>query len=261
MGNGAERYLKDIRDLARRGGLLAYAMQKTFSPDAAIKNDFSEEDLADLPDVRQSYQSWYSEALALITQLLPDRAEDFKSYYAPKGARKEILHSNYTMTDYLRGVTITRNGMVLVEPSSGLSPMYQQFNIVQGLQRRFASSLYDIKTLVHADLLDDELEAAETLNANGFARAAGAVAGVVLEGHLAAVRERHHLPIRKKEPSIADLNEALKSASIIEVSQWRFVQHLADLRNKCDHKKGTDPTKQEVAELIEGVRKIIKTIM
>lgn len=87
------------------------------------------------------------------------------------------------------------------------------------------------------------------------------MAGVVLEGHLAAVCERHKLALRKKDPSISDLNDALKTASIVDVVQWRFVQHLGDLRNKCDHKKSTDPTKDEVAEMIEGVRKITKTLL
>jgi hypothetical protein len=31
-------------------------------------------------------------------------------------------------------------------------------------------------------------------------------------------------------------------------------------RNKCDHKAAADPTKDEIKELIEGVRKITKTV-
>lgn len=139
--------------------------------------------------------------------------------------------------------------------------MMQQFSIVQGLARRFRSTLFDIKTLVQADILDDELQAAEELNAKGFQRGAGAMAGVVLETHLGGVAERHKVTIRKKDPAIADLNEALKAASIVDLVQWRFIQHLGDLRNKCDHKKATDPTKEEVGELIEGVRKITKTLL
>ncbi|CAH2399819.1 hypothetical protein MES4922_220074 [Mesorhizobium ventifaucium] len=45
------------------------------------------------------------------------------------------------------------------------------------------------------------------------------------------------------------------------MAQWRFVQHLGDLRNKCDHKKQAEPTKEEVLVLIEGVRKITKTLI
>jgi hypothetical protein len=165
------------------------------------------------------------------------------------------------MTDYLRGTQITRGLDVVVGPSAGITPMYQQFNMVQGLQGRFKSSLYDLKTLVHADLLDSELQAAEELSAKGFQRGAGAVAGVVLEAHLSALCERRGIAIPKKNPTISDFNDALKGADIIEISTWRFIQHLGDIRNKCDHSKSGDPTKIEVTELIDGVKKVTKTIL
>jgi hypothetical protein len=41
---------------------------------------------------------------------------------------------------------------------------------------------------------------------------------------------------------------------------WRFIQHLADLRNLCDHKKKRDPKTEDIDELIEGVEKITKTL-
>ena len=258
-----ERYEKDIQRLQETGAKLLIAMQKEIRPGLDVQKELSGFEIKKLPDFGMEYQSWYSEALALITQLIPERAEDFKAYYAPKTPPKEWTFANYTISNYLRGLRVTRGGgsEVIVDRSAALQPMVQQFSIVQGLARRFRSSLFDIKTLVHADLLDDELQAAEELNKNGFQRGAGAVAGVVLESHLAAVAERHTVTIRKKDPSIADLNEALKAASIIDIPQWRFNQHLGDLRNKCDHKKATDPTKDEVAELIEGVRKVTKTLL
>jgi|SRR5579864_273115 len=258
--DGIERYEKDIERLVKQGGKLALALTLEFHPKSKVKTDLPEGELSKLPNVRAEYQAWYSEALALIAQLLPEREEDFKAYYRPKAPRKEIRHSNYTMTDYLRGTTIRQYGDVIVDPSAAVTPIYQQFTMVQGLQQRFKSSLFDIKTLVHADLLDDELHSAEELNAKGFHRGAGAIAGVVLEAHLAAVSQRHSISIRKKDPAISDLNDALKSASVIETATWRFIQHLGDLRNKCGHKKHTDPTENEVNELIEGVRKIAKTV-
>ena len=263
MASNSERYLKDIIRLTETGGKLTRALQKEIDPKStAGTKKTAENEPEPFPDVQSAYQAWYSEALAVLCQLLPERVDDFKSYYAPKANRKDILHSNYTMSDYLRGTTVTRyGGEIVVGPSSSLAPMYQQYNIVAGLQNRFKSTLYDIKTLVHADLLDSELEAADELNRNGFQRGAGAVAGVILEGHLSAVCDRHGVPLKKKSPAISDLNDALKAASTIDVAQWRFIQHLGDIRNKCDHKQITDPTKVEVNELIEGVRKITKTVL
>lgn len=261
MASNLERYKEDIERLADMGWKLTLSLQHNAKPEDPAFTHMTKDEIEQLPRVRSKYQAWYSEALSVLIQLMPERVDDFKSYYAPKTPQKVITHSNYTMTDYLRGTTRRVGTDVIVSPASAFTPMYQQHNIIEGLKNRFESSLYDIKTLVHADLLDDELHAAEVLNKNGFQRGAGAVAGVVLEGHLDAVCQRHSVALRKKEPTIADLNEALKAAAVTDVAQWRFIQHLGDLRNKCDHKKQADPTKEEVCELIEGVRKVTKTIL
>jgi hypothetical protein len=254
MAGNLERYKKDIERLTLLGMKLTLSLQKEANPKDPILKEMTKEELTKLPDVRGYYQAWYSESLAVLMQIMPERVDDFKSYYASKTGRKEITFANYTMTDYLRGITGTRyDGKVIAGTSSGFTPMYQQYKIIEGLKNRFESTLYDIKTLVHADVLDDELQAAEELNKNGFRRGAGAVAGVVLDGHLGAVCQRHNLTLRKKDPTIADHNDALKAGSVLDVPQWRFIQHLGDIRNKCDHKKQAEPTKEEVNELIEGV--------
>lgn len=138
--------------------------------------------------------------------------------------------------------------------------MHQQVEIVRAAKARFNSSLFDIKGMAQADLFDNELDASAELNKNGFARAAGAIAGVVLEGHLATVCSNHSVSITKKKPTIADFNDALKSANVIDQASWRFIQHLGDIRNACDH-KGKDPSREVADDLIAGVRKISKTVL
>ncbi len=258
-----ERYSKDIDRLIEKGTLLTIAMHKEVSPEDEVRTTLNGKEIKELPDFVLEYQGWYSESLALLTQVLPERVADFRALYAPAGARKDLTHSTYTISDYLRGTVVTRGfeKSIVVDKSAAIRPMTQQFAIIKGLASRFRSTLFDIRTLVHADVLDDELHAAEELNGKGFHRGAGAVAGVVLEGHLSSVCDRHGTTVRKKDPGIADLNEALKAASVIDVVQWRFVQHLADLRNKCDHKKTAEPSKEDVEELIAGVRKVTKTVL
>lgn len=254
-----EDYERDIAKLSERGFHLYYALYKEHGSDedkAAIPKSLDK-----LPTFSLEYESWFSECVALLKQVAPERLEDFRALYSSKAQRKEITYANYTLSDCLRGLIGTRYGERVYEPRSAAQPMMQQATIIDGLERRFKSTLFDIKTLVHADILDDELHASEELNKNGFQRGAGAVAGVVLEGHLGAVCERHQLTLRKKDPAISDLNDALKSAAVIDTVQWRFIQHLGDIRNKCDHKKSLEPTKDEVAELIDGVRKVTKTVL
>lgn len=47
---------------------------------------------------------------------------------------------------------------------------------------------------------------------------------------------------------------------VYDIVNWRFIQHLGDIRNLCDHNKDREPTKEEVEELINGTEKVIKTI-
>src|SRR5690606_16568401 len=107
---------------------------------------------------------------------------------------------------------------------------------------------------------DSELLAAKELNIKGFVRGAGAIAGVVIEKHLLQVCFNHNINITKKNPSISDFNDKLKTEDVYETPIWRKIQHLGDLRNLCDHNKDKEPTREQVAELIDGVDNIIKTI-
>ena len=93
---------------------------------------------------------------------------------------------------------------------------------------------------------------------NKFIRAGGAVAGVVLEKHLAVVCDNHNLKLIKKYPTINDFNELLKDNNVIDIPQWRFIQHLGDLRNLCDHNKSKEPSPQDVTDLVDGVKRNIK---
>jgi hypothetical protein len=205
-----------------------------------------------------AYQHWYSEALPLVKQLLPDRLSDFIRMYEKPKSRKEITFESYRIEDACQGLRITRGGTVIVDRKAGMPLLSQQIAIVEAIKRRFDSSLFEIKQLVQADVFDSELDGALELLKNNFARAAGAIAGVVLEGHLKQVCDNHALP--KKSGTIAVLNESLKTANVVELSQYRHIQFLGDLRNKCGHRNATEPTVEEVKDLIEGVTKVIKTV-
>jgi len=148
----------------------------------------------------------------------------------------------------------------LAGPEAAIPQFEQQLAILKSVRARFESSLFDIRQLVQADLFDSEVDAAKDLAKNKFLRPAGALAGVVLERHLAQVCENHAVRIAKKSPTISDLNEALKSADAIDIPTWRFIQHLADIRNQCDHDKKLEPTAEQVDDLIAGITKITKTL-
>jgi hypothetical protein len=253
-----ERYKADIDKLVQRAVLLSLAMHLEVSPDS-YKKKLNTEQLKKIPEFKEAYQSWYSEALACVSQLLPNRREDFISYYKPLKARKSLDAENYTVSDYLRGLSANRGPQEVVGLAAALQPFEQQAKIVEALKQRFESSLFDIRALVQADLFDNELDAATELNNKGFQRAAGTVAGVVLEEHLATVRTQHQISM-PRNASISKLNDLLKERDVIDVPTWRFVQRLGDLRNLCDHKRTPDPAVEDIDELVAGVKKVTKTL-
>lgn len=216
--------------------------------------------LKNLPDFKTKYQRWYSEALSVVKVVLADRLDDFIKLYEKPKTRKSVDYGSYVVSDYLQSLRVTFGGEVKVDKSAAIPQFTQQLRILESLKSRFHSSLFDIKQLLQADLFDTELDAANELLKKGFLRAAGAMAGVVLEKHLAEVCSSHNIKLTNKNLHISELNDALKDASVIDGPTWRFIQHLADLRNLCDHNKKKEPKDIEVDDLIKGTQKISKTI-
>ena len=267
MKSNFDRYKKDLEALITRGNKLYLAIQRECYPDQfekVLKKEYGEkanEVLETIPSFKDSYQSWYSEAKEVVKQLLPDRLSDFVRLYEKPKSRKNINYENYRIEDYFQDLTITDVwDKKIVGPDGAIPHFRQQFAIVLAVKARFESSLFGIRQLVQGDLFDTELEAAKELAKHKFTRAAGAVAGVVLERHLRQVCDNHNLTITKKSPSISDLNDSIKEAQVIDIPQWRFVQHLADIRNLCDHDKKSEPTMEQVDDLVTGVSKVIKTL-
>lgn len=261
-----DRYRKDLDALLDKGAQLHNAIQHECSPQGVARaakeslGDKAEEFIQALPSFEDEYQPWYSEAKALIRQLLPDRLSDFARYYEKPKARKETTYGNYTIEDYLESVAVRRGITTVVGPDAAIPRFRQQLSIVKSMEERFRSSLFDIRQLAQADLFDSELDVARGLVKNKFNRAAGAVAGVVLERHLKEVCGNHGVTLRKGAPQISDLNDALKGADVIDIPQWRSIQHLGDLRNLCAHDKKSEPTPDQVDDLLAGVAKVTKTI-
>ena len=211
-----------------------------------------------------NYQCWYTESFVVVKQLLPDRLAEFEQLYLGNGRRKEINISTYTIQDWLRGVRAATNratGRKRFDDFAAMSMLFvNQLDILKSVQARFGSSLFDIRQMVQADLFDSDLDAARELEKQGFLRAAGTIAGVVLEKHLGQVMDNHNVKIRKRNPTISDFNDALKNDGVLDVPSWRQIQRLGDIRNLCSHSKEREPTREETDELIDGVDKYTKTL-
>ena len=261
MSEKTKKFENELGTLIRKGELLQRALlNENYKEEyeKAIDKDKSVE----LPDFRADYQSWYSEALALIKQVLPDRLKDFISHYEYSRVRKNITYENYMIRDYLQGLVVTRGYAknVVVDGTSAIPEFEQQLNIVKAARATLGSALVDITSILQADLFDSEIDSARGLAKSGFLRAAGAMCGVVIEKHLKQVCDTHAITLKKKSPGISDFNQNLREKEIISVPQWRFIQHLSDIRNICDHAKDREPKKTEIDDLLSGTEKVLKTV-
>lgn len=257
-----EKIKRRVEELCKRGDQLYLRLILEESPTAFDDKPKTIAALEKLPAFAEGYQVWYTEALELLRQTFPSRVEDFTSFLNPPKTRKEITFANYTISDALRGLKVTRGYQkdLVVDASAAINPMLQQVKIIESVKDGLDSVLVNLRSVLQADLFDSDLGAARELNKKGFARAAGMMAGVVLEGHLKEVCQRHHIKVAAKSPTISTYNEALKDAGVVDVPLWRRVQAAGDIRNQCGHKTGKEPSKEDVERLIGDVDDLIKRI-
>lgn len=267
MAVNIKRFEKELDDLMHRGSMLECAMVREvhgtkYLRDAVgkISDEDFEKILSEIPQFRTAYEAWYSECLPVIRQVLPHRLDDFKKQYEKLKNRKSASFETYVIEDYMLGLQVTYGGDVIADSRAAIPKMQNQTAILAAAKSRFKSSLFEIRQIVQADLFDDEIESARELHKNKFFRAAGAVAGVVLEKHLAQVCSDHDIKIAKKHPGIAAFNDALKAEGVIDIPQWRHITMLGDIRNTCDHNKEKEPSMDQVTDLIDGTDKVLKTI-
>jgi hypothetical protein len=207
-----------------------------------------------------AYQSWYTVALKAVASLAPDRYSEFRSYYEIDPKRKSLGYGTYVIQDYIKNVRpggyanqeFDAQGQVVTR-------FINQLAIVDAINSQIDSVLCNIEGELYAELQDNEVATARQL-AKVSLRAAGALVGVLIEGHLQKVATAHSVKIAKKNPTIADLNDPLKAASIIDTPTWRRISFLSDIRNLCSHKKDDDPTKDQVEDLIRGAEWLTKNV-
>lgn len=244
---------KDIQKLSQAIGAARELLARGKVDERALKT------LSKTDEMLSTYQNWYSQSLPVVRQLLPDRLAEFQEQYRLE-RRKDVDVTTYTISDYLTGLTVTRAGEEVFSSFGVFSQKFQvQINVLESALGRLDSILVNIQAVIQAELFDDELMVARELLTKSHLRSAGAVAGVVLERHLSQVAEAHAIKTRKRTPSISDWNDALKTAEVFDIPNWRFVQRLGDIRNLCVHSKDREPTKEEVEDLINGAGRVIKT--
>ncbi len=155
---------------------------------------------ADIFKFGMEYQNWYTRALKIVEILANDRLEEFISYYKIDPKRKLTNAQNYVIQDFIMGIGARKS--VLEGPYWDIHnvtaiKVYNQLQILHSLETRVDSVLSDVQGSLLSELQDKELVTAEELLKINV-RAAGSLAGVILENHLQKVMQNHHIPVNKK---------------------------------------------------------------
>lgn len=203
-------------------------------------------------DIVIQYQIWYSKAHRIVSAVIPERLYDFESQCDIKKGNLTI-HGYFTSGDTFEGILENKK-------DRAIKCFTIQLGILKSCLNMIDYRLKNIKSLVQADLFDNQLDSAKNLLKNGYIRASEAICGVVLETHFNSVLLNHNLNPNKKTMHLSDYNELLKNEDVYDIATWRKLQYLSDIRNKCDHDKGIEPNKEELEDLIKGCKAVIKTI-
>ena len=160
MARNLDKYNEDLDKLLELGEKIICDFEfvdrvvKQLTPEEVVKRDKVS------GTFRDKYQIWYTEARAVISQIVPDRLIEFDELYSSKNKNGSLLSD---IQDWIthRGVgpadSYRVNGMLRV-----------QYGILESAQARFESSLFDIRQMVQADLFDSELDTARELLNQGF---------------------------------------------------------------------------------------------
>lgn len=203
------------------------------------------------------YQSWYTKTLPLMKQLAADRYAEFRIYYEGDPDRGLLQPHSYAVQDYL---------LEHMPDNDGFDHEYEtarcissQLAILKAVADRLEWQRVDTVDQAGRSLQLAELETARDL-VKISERAAGALAGTVLQTFLAALAQKHKLKFRKHAPSSRDYAEALKTANVLDVPVWSQSTWLAEIHDRCLRPEGEAPTKTQVRDLIDGVHWLITNV-
>jgi len=218
------------------------------------------DEIVDIIEFRTAYLRWDTQSLKIVQTLATDKYDRFVEFFDSNSNRKLL---DASIEEYVRTMGSGKNGYTEELPFAPEEQARMRFlehlKVLDELSFRVESVLADIESHLFADLMEKELEAAKVLKPISL-RAAGTLAGVVLERHLRKVALKHNVTIPKPETTLRDLNDPLKLGKVYDFDTWRKIQQLGDLYHICSHQRNRDPKPDEVEDLIDGVYSVIKLV-
>ncbi len=212
--------------------------------------DFSG-DLWDLQrDTIKNFEIWYSMSLKFIQQFVPEKVKEFTFYYKSNEVGVDQIQELLQFNKMPQSLPINKK-MILRNFIHKFDRQRHILLTIPGIEKIKELSIRD---LIYATFIDREIDEAIHLYEKSHYRAAGAIAGIALEQHLRLLCDKYDLNYEKKD-RIEPLVQKLYKNDKIDITEMKSIQHLANIRDKCDHP--SDITASKVKELIEGIKKIL----
>lgn len=105
---------------------------------------------------KHEYEIWYSEALSVIKIILPNRLADFTLMYYNDKTKSGLKHYFQTIPPKIeKGFDLETFGDKIIPPEDfeiAKSIFESQLAIVKACEKRFESSLFEIRQIVQADI-------------------------------------------------------------------------------------------------------------
>lgn len=118
--------------------------------------------------------------------------------------------------------------------------------------------LFEIRSLIQAEVFDDFLEQAKHLFDNHYYAPAAVIAGCVLEDGLRKLCDRNSITLPLK-PKLDTMNADLAKKGVYNTLAQKNITALADLRNKAAHGKWDQFTDKDVEQMVTQVRAFMET--
>ncbi len=207
------------------------------------------------------YHSWYAKAYKVVRIFAPERLEEFERFYTGDKTIKKIEDLNAItagITHYLQGWIVIKDDDAVNFNNTFESGLREQFNIINAILKNLDNDLFNLESGIHYEIYQSEMDIARNLYKKKYFRAAGSIAGVVVEVHLKKVVDNRDVPLADKaDPGMSAYNDALKKHDIYKTPTFSLIQMCGHIRNKCVHPKQEDPTDGEISSIISAAERIL----
>lgn len=138
-----------------------------------------------------------------------------------------------------------------------ISSFDAQVSILRAIEPIIVSAKNNYRRLVTADLVNSELEEAESLYQQGSIRPAGIIAGSALERYLSTLCEVNEIELELEDTIVTMAQKLLGSNKLHDLDPEILgsMDYLSTLRDKCTH-PDEELREHEVRELIDRTREI-----